>query len=108
MIYCLMIRKIFSPKVIDRVQISVTDPQLAKELYQAKGVMNNYLRDKHFSVQITNSRLISDAVDIRVISDSRKSAATNYGIPAKSETPLLRRIYRNLESFAHDKVINKK
>ena len=103
-----MIRKIFGPKVIDRVQISVTDPQVAKELYQAKGVMNNYLRDKHFVVQITKSSFNSDCVDIRALSDSRKAFCTNYGIPVKSEIPLLRRVYRILESFAHDKGINRK
>ena len=100
--------KIFAPKVIDRVNIGyIGNVKISQELNQAKGVMNNYLRDKHFTVDISAFEQGDEFINIRGLADSQKSSCI---VPIKKDgnEPLLRRVYRTIEMFAKDPVINTK
>lgn len=103
--------KIFAPKVVDKVNVGyIGDIKISKEINQAKGVMNNYLRDKHFSVEISRSlEKESSPILVRGISEAKKSPSSCM-VPIKSDDkePLLRKIYRTIEMFAKDPTINTK
>ena len=98
--------KITGHKPIDRVRVLVQDTQKAKELNQAKGVINNYLKDKHFTVEFTTSPFLgNEFVCVKTISDSKKA----FGLAAvkkDGDTPFLRRIYQTIENVAKNKNIN--
>ena len=98
------IMKIFKQTPIDRVKIKVSDVQKAKELTQAKGIMNNYLKDKHFAVTFYDSE--DEYVGIQSCNDA-KTAIRVIAVKKDSETPFLRNIYKALEIFAKDSDINK-
>ena len=97
--------KITGHKPIDRVRVLVQDTQKAKELNQAKGVINNYLKDKHFTVEFTTSPFLgNEFVCVKTISDSKKA----FGLAAvkkDGDTPFLRRIYQTIENVAKNKNI---
>lgn len=98
--------KIFAPKIIDKVTINVTDAVKAKELEQAKGVMNNYLKDKHFTVRLFDS-LETDAIVVQGLNEE-KTALQWITILKESDTPFLRKVYLAIEKLAQDSSINKK
>ena len=99
------IMKIFKQTSIDRVKISVSDAQKAKELIQAKGVMNNYLKDKYFNVIFYDSA--DEYIGIQSYNDA-KTALRVMAVKKDSETPFLRNVYKVLEVLAKDTDINKK
>ena len=102
--------KIFAPKMVDRVTVGyIGNVKISQELNQAKGVMNNYLRDKHFSVEISNSlEESSSPILVRGISDAKKPSSCTVPVKNDDKEPLLRKIYRTIEMFAKDPTINTK
>lgn len=100
--------KLFAPKVIDRVTIQpMSNKKLYAELNQAKGVMNNYLKDKHFKITISDSPFYgSDVLDVKGFSDSAKSMSL-YSIKTESKTPFLRNIYKAIENLAKSSINGK-
>ena len=57
--------KIFAPKTINRVHIKhLKEANLHQELTQAKGVMDNYMKDKHFTISITQCPLNDEFVHV--------------------------------------------
>lgn len=101
--------KIFAPKMVNRVNIGyIGNVKIAQELNQAKGVMNNYLRDKHFTVEISCLEKDGDPFTVRGISDARYPDTCTVPIQNDDKEPLLRKIYRTIEMFAKDPRINTK
>ena len=100
--------KLFGPKIVDKVTIqNISNKKHYAELNQAKGVMNNYLKDKHFKITISDSPFFgSDILDVKGFSDSAKSMSI-YSIRTESKTPFLRNIYKAIENLAKNH-INKK
>lgn len=100
--------KIFAPKTINRIHISsLEEKNLHQELIQAKGVMNNYMKDKHFVVKIGQCPLDDEYVQLQAMSDTRKSMSS-VSVSKNGEIPFLRKIYSAIEMFAKDSDINKK
>ena len=98
--------KIFAPKMVNRVNIGyIGNVKIAQELNQAKGVMNNYLKDKKFSVTFVDS-FDKDFVHAQSL-DDKKTSCSYIAIKKDGDTPFLRNIYKALEKFAKDKNINK-
>ena len=97
--------KIFGNKPIERVWISkfVQEPY-KEQLKQAKGVMENYLRDKNFNVTIIESSYIwgEEQADYLDIQGATRSAMNLIQIRKESDTPFLRKVYKALEIFAKD------
>lgn len=89
--------KIIGPRVVDRVNVALTDKAVSEPLIQAKGVMNNYLKDKHFRIKFTNSIFDDNAIDVHAISDSRKASAL-YTVKRNGDSPFLRSVYQALEA----------
>ena len=98
------IMRIFKETPIDKVKIRVADAKKAKELTQAKGVMNNYLKDKFFTVTFYDSA--DDYIGVQGASDS-KTGIRVMAVKKDTNTPFLRNIYKTLEVFAKDSDINK-
>lgn len=98
--------KIFAPKTVDRVNIyPLKEVKLTEKLQQAKGVMNNYLKDKHFSVSISQCPLDEECLQVKVISDTKKSMS-RVSVKKEGDIPLLRKIYTVIETFAKDSYLN--
>lgn len=99
--------KIFGPKVANRVRIpELNTGKYTEQLYQAKGVMENYLKDKHFRVNIADSN--DKFMLVEAIADSKKAIAAILIRKNDEETPFLRKVYRVIEGFAKDSDINVK
>ena len=100
--------KIFAPKAINRIHIShFEEKNLHQELIQAKGVMDNYMKDKRFAVSISQCPLDDEYVQVQAMSDSKKSLS-RVSVSKNGEIPFLRKIYSAIEMFAKDPNINKK
>ena len=100
--------KIFAPKTINRVHIKhLKETNLHQELTQAKGVMDNYMKDKHFVVAISQCPLDDEFVQLQAISDTKRSLS-RVSISKNGKIPFLRKIYSAIEMFANDSNINKK
>ena len=100
--------KLFTHKPIDRVNVwSISNKKIEAELNQAKGVINNYLKDKNFKVAIGDSPLAkNDCLDIAGFADSGK-AMRKITIKKESDKPLLRNVYAAIENIAKEFAINK-
>ena len=99
--------KIFGPKVANRVRIpKLNTGKYTEQLFQAKGVMENYLKDKHFKVKITDSN--DKFMLVEAIADSEKAMSAILIRKNDEETPFLRKVYRVIEGFAKDSDINVK
>lgn len=100
--------KIFTPKAINRVNIGpLKEKNLHQDLIQAKGIIDNYMKDKNFVVNIRQCPLDDDFVRVGALSDTKKSMSS-VSICKKGEIPFLRKIYSAIEMFAEDADINKK
>ena len=100
--------KIFAPKAINRIHIShLEEKKLHQELIQAKGVMNNYMKDKRFAVRISQCPFDGEYVQVQAMSDSKKSLS-RVSVSKNGEIPFLRKIYSAIEMFAKNPNINKK
>lgn len=92
--------KIFSPKVSQSKIAIFTEiaPPHREELMQAKGIMENYLRDKKCKVVIKNDPL-SEGDDWLEVSamDYSKTVNSRISVSKEGETPFLRKIYRAIE-----------
>lgn len=100
--------KIFTPKSIDRVRInSLKETNLHQDLIQAKGVMDNYMKNKYFVVSISQCPLDDEFVQVQAISDTKK-CVSRVSVSKYGEIPFLRKIYSAIEMFAKDADINKK
>ena len=100
--------KIFAPKTINSIRISrLEEKNLHQELIQAKGVMDNYMKDKHFVVNISQCPLSDKFVQLQALSDTRKSLSC-VSVSKNGEIPFLRKIYSAIEMFAKDPTIYKK
>ncbi|MBR2430600.1 hypothetical protein IKB17_03945 [bacterium] len=98
--------KIFAPKIVDRVRIpEFNDSKISQQLYQAKGVINNYLKDKHFTVDISNADDKYAIVEAKA--DAKKQYASIF-VKNDGEIPFLRKIYSAIEKLAKDPSINDK
>ena len=100
--------KLFGPKIVDRVTIqNISDKKIYTELNQAKGVMNNFLKDKKFKITISDSVFWGkDSLDIKGFSDSAKSM-NMYSIKTNSETHFLRNVYKVIENLAKSSINEK-
>ena len=98
--------RLFTPKVVNKVHVNVADVAKAQELEQAKGVMNNYLRDKNFTVTFVDS-FDKEFVHAQGL-DNRKTCCKYVAIKKESDTPFLRTIYKAIERLAKDPEINRK
>ena len=97
--------KIFGPKVANRVRIpELNTGKYTEQLYQAKGVMENYLKDKHFKVNIAD--MDDKLMLVEAIADSEKDISAIFIRKNDEETPFLRKIYKTIEYFAKDPDIN--
>ena len=101
-----MLTKIFTPKIVEKVTINVADATKARELEQAKGVMNNYLKDKHFTVRLFDA-LDADTVVVQGLNED-KTALEWITVLKESDTPFLRKIYQAIENLSGNPSINKK
>ena len=100
--------KILAAKTINRIRISrLKEKNLHQELIQAKGVMNNYMKDKHFVVNIGQCQFDDEFVQLQALSDTKKNLSC-VSVSKNGEIPFLRKIYRAIEMFAKDPNINKK
>ena len=91
--------KMFSPKIVQsKVNISneIASPH-REYLLQAKGVMNNYLRDKKCTVSIKDCPLSDgDCLEISALNDSKQSFS-RISVLKDGEIPFLRKIYKAIE-----------
>jgi hypothetical protein len=100
--------RIFAPKANNRVVINrLREKNLHQELTQAKGVMDNYMKDKHFTVNISQCPLDDEFVQLQAMSDSKMSLSC-ISVRKNGEKPFLRKVYSAIEMFAKDSLINKK
>ena len=94
--------RIFRIKPIDKIRILVSDArnaQKAEELTRAKGVMNNYLRDKNLSVKFKDSIFDINRIDMYIY--SKKRAMGVYTVHKETkDTPFLRLVYKVLENIS--------
>ncbi len=94
--------KIFkiNSKPIEQVKISSNIPQpYLGQLNQAKGVMENYLKDKKLNISISNSSLIwgNRVDDYLDITGNTPKAIRIIQIKKESNTPFLRKVYKAIE-----------
>ncbi len=100
-------KTLFVKPVPNRVFIhpSVSSPY-SEQLEQAKGVMNNYLRDKNFTVSFYND--VFDFKKINVIaSNNSKTALSMISFVKDDKKPFLRKAYEAIEKFANDEQFKK-
>lgn len=98
--------KIFGPKVANRVRIpKLNTGKYTEQLYQAKGVIDNYLKDKNFRVTIID---FSDTqMLVQAFPDKKNSMSITYiKKEDDDDIPFLRKIYKIVEDFAKDPNIN--
>ena len=69
--------------------------------------MDNYMKDKHFVVAISQCPLDDEFVQLQAISDTKRSLS-RVSISKNGKIPFLRKIYSAIEMFANDSNINKK
>ena len=99
--------KIFGPKVVNRVRIpELNTGKYTEQLYQAKGVIENYLKDKNFKVTITD--LNDKFMIVEAFSDKKNSISSTLIKKEDGDIPFLRKIYKKIEDFAKDPNINVK
>ena len=92
-----MIKLLANKKPIDKVNIfRINNKELNQELIQAKGIMNNYLKDKPFNVDIFEYS--DDIINVRGITPSRKQAFT-IQVKKGEDTPFLRKIYKAIDTL---------
>lgn len=103
--------KIFKPtkKLFGNVRISpnVNSPY-KEQLNQAKGVMENYLRDKKFNINIyeSSSAWGSQAADYLDIQLTHPKTMRIMQIKKDTDTPFLRKVYKALEEMAREFKLN--
>lgn len=98
--------KIFGPKVANRVSIpELNTGKYTEQLYQAKGVIENYLKDKKFRVTITD---VDDTfMLVQAFSDKKNSMSSAFiKKEDDDDIPFLGKIYKIVENFAKDPNIN--
>lgn len=97
--------KIFGPKVANRVRIpKLNTGKYTEQLYQAKGVIDNYLKDKNFRVTIID---FSDTqMLVQAFPDKKNSMSSTFIKKEDDDIPFLRKIYKIVEDFAKDPSIN--
>ncbi len=105
--------KIFkiAPKIIEKVKISKEIQNPYKEqLVQAKGIMENYLKDKPFNVNINKVSSVwgKDADDYVEIQGYTPKSLSIYHIKKESDMSFLRLVYKTLEELAKDKIFQAK
>lgn len=103
--------KIFktNPKPIEHVGISSLVPQPYREqLTQAKGVMENYLKDKDLRVYINPCSLVPRSSEFDSIEVMGHNSVAKRFIKVKKEgdTPFLRRVYSAIDTIAHEFKLN--
>ena len=99
--------KIFGPKVANRVRIpELNTGKYTEQLFQAKGVINNYLKDKHLKVNIAD--MDDKFMLVEAIADNKKTIFSTFIRKEDGDTPFLRKVYRVIEGFAKDSDINVK
>ena len=99
--------KIFKikPKPAEHIRISLLVPQPYRDqLHQAKGVMNNYLKDKDINVCISPCTLVPHAADFDSLEILGHNSNAERFIKVKKEddTPFLRRVYQAIETIAQE------
>lgn len=105
--------KIFklSKTPIEHVKISqkISEPYL-EQLNQAKGIMENYLKDKPFNVNINKVSSVwgKDSEDYVEIQGYTPKSLSIYHIKKESDTSFLRLVYKTLEELAKDKIFQAK
>ncbi len=96
--------KIFSPKISQSnlsIFTNISSPH-REELMQAKGVMENFLRDKKCKVVIKNDPLGGgDYVEVRAANYARTSLS-RISVLKDGEIPLLKKIYIALGIVTED------
>lgn len=97
--------KIFSPKIQQSkiaIFTEIASPH-REELMQAKGVMENYLRDKKCKVVIKNDPLCEgdDWLEVSALNYS-KTANSRISVSKDGVIPFLRKIYRAIEIVTKD------
>ena len=97
-------------KSSEHVKISrhIEQPYFSR-LNQAKGVMENYLRDKNLNIYISRSDLRwgEHDADYLDILGYTPQAQRIIQIKKESDTPFLRKIYKAIEIIAGDFKLNK-
>ena len=91
--------KIFSPKITQsKINISKEVDSLYREqLLQARGVIDNYLKDKKCTVGIKNCPLSGcKYLAVNAINDC-KNILSRVSVAKESEQPFLRTIYQAIE-----------
>ena len=104
--------KIFktSPNTIEHIKISSNIPQpYLDQLNQAKGVMENYLKNKNLNINISPSDLRwgEQAADYLDILGHVPTAQRIIQVKKESDTPFLRKIYKAIEIIAREFKLNK-
>ena len=99
--------KIFkiNPKPAEHVRMSSLVPEpYSDQLHQAKGVMENYLKDKDLNVYISPCTLVPHASDLDSIEILGHNSNAERFIKVKKEgdTPFLRRVYQAIETIAQE------
>ncbi len=103
--------KIFNPpaKPFGNVRIfqNISSPY-KEQLNQAKGVMENYLRDKNFNINIyeSSSVLGSQAADYLDIQLTHPKTMRIMQVKKDTDTPFLRKVYKALEEMAREFKLN--
>lgn len=96
--------KIFSPK-IPQSKVAIfaeIAPPHREELMQARGVMENYLKDKECKVFIKNDFLSGrDWLEVSAINYS-KTSSSRISVSKYGEHPFLRKIYEAMEIVVKD------
>ncbi len=98
-----------TPKTIEHARISPLVPQPYREqLKQAKGVMENYLKDKALDVYISPCSLVprSSEFDSIQVMGHNPAAARFIKVKKEGDTPFLRRVYSAIETIAHEFKLN--
>lgn len=90
-----------------RISQSIASPY-REHLNQAKGVMENYLKDKKFNVNIYESSPVwgcqdADYLDIQL---THPKAMRVIQIKKESDTPFLRKVYKALEEMSREFKLN--